>query len=308
MKILKGANWNGTSTINQQQVQNLESAMDFDEHVRIIQEAHGVLSSFKMDALGEGTEKGLGEAKLAFSTLKACYESKNGHVVYVSKGIHQPTANPHMQLKLAAEGKESEGSTFHLDVSAAGESYNYPEELLEERDADRFIWKGVQFSYVNNKLRFAWPKSSTPVIFKKGGHRRRQSISLASHNERLHALDEAKAVREQRLREEKEKRERDLAAAQKLAEQAKREEAQAAAQKLALEKAREDAVERGKKRGPLFKEFFEKHPNFSFVSKLEKTRIVDHGMDVTITAKPPKTGGTLRYDGEAGKAGRIIIV
>jgi hypothetical protein len=165
---------------------NTESAMSWAEHQRIVCAARSLLTG--------QIEISPADVKKAFRELQSAYnDPASRSVVKVSKGIHQPTVNPHLQMRLVSSFYQGQTVTevvrlFHLDVSA-----------VDSPDmTDRFQWKGVQFSFVHGNQSFKWPLAATPIIKKTG---RRQSVSevdLAAH---LHGLE----LERQRLAQEQAK-------------------------------------------------------------------------------------------------------
>src|SRR5690348_17354316 len=97
---------------------NLESAMDWAEHQRIVYNARNLVA-------GDLAVAGPSDVRTAFKELKAAYEDPHTRSeLFVSKGIHQPHDKPHLQLRLEStyynKGDVSRVSknTFHLHVSA----------------------------------------------------------------------------------------------------------------------------------------------------------------------------------------------
>lgn len=133
-EIKKGANWNGSSVDHNtgQSNPNLQSSMNFAEHQRIVFAARGLIET--MDFTQEQQDEN--PAKAALMILKAAFLNNDGGVVYISKGIHQPAADPHMQLSVVVGG---ETHLFHLDVSAH-------EVVTDTGGGNHFHWKGVRFS------------------------------------------------------------------------------------------------------------------------------------------------------------------
>ena len=56
--------------------------------------------------------------------------------------------------------------------------------------ADRFQWKGVQFSCVVGKNTYCWPENATPIIVKRV---RRNSVSSVDLNAHILAMAEAES-------------------------------------------------------------------------------------------------------------------
>lgn len=157
--------------------------MDWAEHQRIVFAARGLLPVGDIPFTVKPNKAG----REAFARLQSAYqETGSRSVLKVSKGIHQPTVNPHLQLRLETTfGKGAEAQTavnvFHLDVSAV----DTPE--ME----DRFQWKGVQFSCVVGKNTYAWPENATSIIVKR---ERRNSVSSVDLNAHILAVAEAESL------------------------------------------------------------------------------------------------------------------
>lgn len=177
--------WDGRSVDPQTDLEhpNKETAMDWSEHQRIVCEARKLLAG--------QIEIAPRAVKEAFRELQAAYNDADSRsVVKVSKGIHQPTVNPHLQLRMVTTFRNGQVVNevvrkFHLDVSAI----DTPEM------ADRFKWTGVQFSFVHNNQTYKWPLAANPVIVKR---ERRKSVSttdLAAHVQALELERQKEAAR-----------------------------------------------------------------------------------------------------------------
>lgn len=129
--VKQDGNWDGTSLDRGARVNNLESKMGFKEHQRIVCTAGGLLVSMNYSAVEQQDNK----AKAALMLLKQTYTGNDGGVLYISKGIHQPYNNPHIQLKV------DDGHTYlyHLDVSAHTV-------VTDHADKEHFHWTGACFS------------------------------------------------------------------------------------------------------------------------------------------------------------------
>lgn len=170
---------------------NKQTTMDWAEHQRIVCEARSLVQ-------GEPPATYNSEVKKVFNTLKSAYnDSDNRITVGVTKGIHQPTVNPHLQLRVSMNygGGNVSSYKFHLDVTA--ESVASPG--LED---DRYQWKGVQFSFEHPTQGVCkWPLVA-PAVTKKGALKRRLSISavgLQAHmDEQLRLEREAQIAAEKK--------------------------------------------------------------------------------------------------------------
>ncbi len=164
----EGFEWDGMDGVHP----NKETAMDWAEHQRIVCEAR---------LLVQGDAPGAGVPKKVFKQLKSAFTELNSRsVVRVSKGIHQPKVDPHLQLRVTTDfGAQQSSHKFHLNVSAVAVAD--PGGLGDER----FQWKGVQFSFVHTDgLTYKWP--AVAAINNKGSHRtRRLSISTAGLQEHI---------------------------------------------------------------------------------------------------------------------------
>lgn len=293
--LIADDNWSGQSLIDGVLRDNLDSTMDIEEHKRIVREAVRLLEGFSMGASGWGAGPGLGEANVAFDALKNCYTKTNfGRVVYVTKGIHQPRSNPHMQLNCAEPGKQAHGMVFHLDLSA--ELITSP--LSNEEDG-LFSWTGVQFTFISKGLKTSWPKDASAAIKKgqgMGKRRRRKSVSMADHDERLQALQEHLAHEEAKRQERIERERHELEEARLAQEQARLEQDRAAAAQRERANAMKRAQVSGQQRGQLFRTFTQQNKTFAFISGVNKKAIVDDGKTIAIPDKDGKKGGRLRYD------------
>lgn len=179
--IGKTDDWSGISTIETDtggfmSVQNLDSSMSFAEHQRIAFAARKFLVSF--DAGEEhwanrpdDTDKA--DATTAFANLKDCYEtSDSDFTMKISKGIHQPKTDPHMQIRLSSD---EYSVLFHLNVSAT-EADGKPAGLT-----GRFHWEAHSYSCKFGGMIFSWPENAGEPKKKDTYYRsaRRNSISHA---------------------------------------------------------------------------------------------------------------------------------
>lgn len=130
--VQKGDNWDGVSRDTGAPVNNLQSAMSFKEHQRIVCAAGGLLESLAYTEEEQQADK----AKSALMLLKRTYTGNDGGVLYISKGIHQPYSNPHLQLSVEDDGKKT---LYHLDVSAHTV-------VIDHGGSEHFHWTGVCFS------------------------------------------------------------------------------------------------------------------------------------------------------------------
>ena len=177
----KEGGWSGTSidpktgNLNP----NKETEMSWAEHQRIVFNARSLLA---------GTiEISPSDVKKAFRELQSAYnEWSSRSVVKVSKGIHQPTNKPHLQIRMVTKYTEKGVVTgkaikkFHLHVSA----------IDTPQMDDSFQWKGVQFSLEHNDLYYYWPLVAT-VNRKQTSVGRRNSVSKVGLEAHVLAVDEA---------------------------------------------------------------------------------------------------------------------
>src|SRR5262245_59036187 len=109
--VHQGGKWSGTSTDHGKTVPNVESLMSWPEHQRIVVEAKGLLTSLNYSQQDQDDNL----AKEALMLLKEVYTTNSNGVLYVTKGIHRPQDDPHMQLKVRIDDRSQK---YHLDVSA----------------------------------------------------------------------------------------------------------------------------------------------------------------------------------------------
>ncbi|QYF95733.1 hypothetical protein KY495_11590 [Massilia sp. PAMC28688] len=161
----EGQTWDGHDSVTGHP--NKETAMPWSEHQRIVCAAVHLL---------QGEPPGNADVKKIFRELKSAYVDPVGRsVVRVSKGIHQPTVDPHLQLRTITDwgGGNISYHKFHLNVSAVAVP------ATDNLDDDRFQWTPVQFTFLHtNNQTYAWPALAVPVE-KKGDLKRRLSISDA---------------------------------------------------------------------------------------------------------------------------------
>lgn len=182
--ITQRATWNGTSAHPQtvgRTVPNLDSSMDWAEHQAIVVKALALLAGDTVPEL--------------FKLLKSAYEDTvvDGRKtkIYVSKGIHQPETNPHMQIE--AESKpinpKATGAPYirryHLVVSAV------PTAQMD----GRFKWTGVQFSCSDDDdAVHEFPRGVVPLMKAPAATRgRRNSVSTADLSAHIKVLEAAAA-------------------------------------------------------------------------------------------------------------------
>lgn len=180
-QITAGDNWQGTSEDPNQlgvEVPNLESSMNLEEHRRIVLEAKSLFAgNAQFPAQG-------GDAWESLRQLRTIFTTTSDKVVRISKGIHQPGVDPHLQLSAAVTlGNETRNVQFHLNLTA------------EDRDFDktgdmRFTWKAVQFTAVSGKVLAAWPANVARRVKEK--NIRRLSISPAEWQKVKDAMEQAK--------------------------------------------------------------------------------------------------------------------
>lgn len=162
---------------------NKETGMDWAEHQRIVCAARGLLAS--------EIETAPSTVKQAFKELQSAYNTADSRsVVRVSKGIHQPEDNPHIQLRVVTKFGQGQEAVrkFHLDVSAQDTP------LKDEA----FQWAGVRFSFKHVNNRYYWPLAASPIVRKDA---RRKSIS--SVDLEAHVILMAEIAAEAKLEEEK---------------------------------------------------------------------------------------------------------
>ena len=124
--IQQDPGWDGKTGLLEK---HLDSNMDFEEHRRVAFDALQLLAgnlAVADNAAGRKLEQ-----------LKEAYEGGDpDDVLYVSKGIHQPNTNPHMQLRLE---RGNRSYTYHLNVSVSDVD-------IPGLPQDYFHWIGVQFT------------------------------------------------------------------------------------------------------------------------------------------------------------------
>ena len=171
---------------------NKDTAMSWAEHQRIVCAARNLLAT-EIQMLPD-------EVKKIFDSLRSAFnDQKVSYVVRVSKGIHQPTVNPHIQLYLQGTFRQKgqtylkdHGKKFHLNLSAV--------DTAEKSDA--FQWTGVQFSYIHDGLTYNWPVNA--VINKKSqALGRRNSVSSVDLQAFINKLAQDKVDAENKLKQGK---------------------------------------------------------------------------------------------------------
>lgn len=182
--ITQRATWNGTSPHPQtvgRSVPNLDSSMDWAEHQSIVVKGLALLAGDSVPEL--------------FKQLKSAYEDTvvDGRKtkIYVSKGIHQPETNPHLQLETESKpiNPKALGAPFirryHLVVSAVP---------MAQMDG-RFKWTGVQFSCSDDDdAVHEFPRGVVPQMKAPAATRgRRNSVSTADLAAHIKILEAAAA-------------------------------------------------------------------------------------------------------------------
>jgi len=159
-------NWNGISEDKNSglDVSNYETAMDLNEHKRIVVEA---ATLFLKQGWPQVMANGAWEKLLV---LKNACTKTNNLVILISKGIHQPLTNPHIQLAIDSLDYP-DTLRFHLDLSADDKNY----ERAHSGGDMLFVWRGVQFTAVDRQHKAAWPPNAT--VTAKATNIRRRSIT-----------------------------------------------------------------------------------------------------------------------------------
>ena len=171
---------------------NKETAMSWAEHQRIVCNSGGLLVA-EIAILHAEVQKIFDNLKSAFTA------SGSKYVVRVSKGIHQPFTNPHIQLYLQGTYREKgltyykeSGKKFHLNLSAV--------DTAEKSDA--FQWKGVQFSYMYDGMSYNWPLNAV-ITMKRPAIGRRNSVSAVDLQAFIRKGEEQKRAAEIQAKKEK---------------------------------------------------------------------------------------------------------
>jgi hypothetical protein len=194
-----GYAWDGRDGNNP----NKQTTMDWAEHQRIVAEARGLLGDGKFGGEMEGRRNYIsGDVRTAFKQLYAAYAKSGASVVRVSKGIHQPTVDPHLQLRTSTQhdGGPVLHHKFHLNVSAE------PVPDVDGLGTGRFIWKPVQFAmkHLDDQV-YRWPRvvtvSRKDPARRRGPRVRRLSISTATLQAHMDVLAEQQAAAEEAKRE-----------------------------------------------------------------------------------------------------------
>lgn len=171
--------WDGRSWGGNRWLQHKETSMDWPEHQRIVCEARSLMV--------DRPDLGSGDARARFVTeaffdLYMAYTANNV-TLYVSKGIHQPNSNPHIQL-LTTRGDTS--YTFHLVVSATG---------LPNAQG-RFRWVGTKFTVIDNRYPYSWPLGVGNAE-RRGQRQSMSAVQLQGHINQLREREAAERQRQQ---------------------------------------------------------------------------------------------------------------
>lgn len=187
-----GYAWDGKDGVNP----NKETAMDWDEHQAIVFGARGLLGDGTFGAEIGKQNYISGDVRVAFKQLYAAYAKNGVSVVRVSKGIHQPTVDPHLQLRTSTQhdGGPVLHHKFHLNVSAE------PVTGVDGLATGRFKWMPVQFAMKHvDKTLYKWPRIVTSSRKDKQTSLklRRLSISTTDLQAHMDVMAEEKAAAEQ---------------------------------------------------------------------------------------------------------------
>jgi hypothetical protein len=172
------SNWNGKSVnpVTQKKEPNLESCMSFEEHQRIVYEALRTLLAVDMNLSNDLKFK---PPWKWLDELQEAHNSVSPYTLWITKGIHQPTTSPHIQLKLYYDDPLEEttksttkGNTYHLNVGRSAARIDRVGHSLPE---PYFHWVGVQLTAAYNNITVCWPEQPTVLTDTTG--QRRNSIA-----------------------------------------------------------------------------------------------------------------------------------
>lgn len=171
--------WDGRSQLHGRSIAHKETEMDWAEHQRIVCEARSLM--VRRPDLGSDDERAR-FVTAAFFELHRAY-NENGIDLYVSKGIHQPTTNPHLQVMTRDPRGRSRSYTFHLVVTAVD----------LEHVPGRFQWVGTKFTVVDARHTYSWPLNVGNPDVKA----RRQSMSAVQLKRHVDAVNALRAAQQQ---------------------------------------------------------------------------------------------------------------
>lgn len=203
--VQQDPNWNGRSLVHHEgggseMVDNLESTMSFAEHQRIVCAARQLIVTFAPDKTTWAAGGATTAALAAFADMRECYDSADTRLTLkVSKGIHQPYHDPHMQLELHRDGEAIKGRRFHLNVSATPLAER-PDYLSEQT----YQWAAHSFGFMVDKRIFQWPENAGERLVKhrafKGATRRNSISDDGLKQARIaHEMAVAKAARDEKV-------------------------------------------------------------------------------------------------------------
>lgn len=178
-QITAADNWSGMSEDPNQPgvlVPNLDSKMDLEEHRRIVLEAAALFTGPFPAYAGPAWE--------SLRQLRTVFTTTTKEPVYISKGIHQPTVDPHIQLTMAVKNDNTTKNVqFHLNLTAVDRG--------DDRSGTmRYTWKAVQFTAVAGNVLAAWPQAVARKV--KEQNIRRLSVSPSEWQKVKDAVDKAK--------------------------------------------------------------------------------------------------------------------
>jgi hypothetical protein len=175
-EIQQGDTWDGRTGFQK----HLDSSMTFEEHQRIAFNALSLLAGDLAVAENAAGEK--------LKALKEAYEGgSKDSVLYISKGIHQPETNPHMQLQLK---RGTSSHTYHLNVTVSDND-------IPGLPQSYFHWVGVQFAAEAGSASACWPLiAMRDTKFKHP--RRRMSIAPSEVQPMIEAIARTKREEQER--------------------------------------------------------------------------------------------------------------
>lgn len=175
------------------QVPNKETSMPWSEHQRIVAESAKLLVGDAVPEIFHNLRIALGiiSSKKPMGGEEMQEETAT---IYVSKGIHQPQTNPHMQIEtetktIRTKGKGRGKTTRESKVYIQRYHLNVSVEVRKDITgmSGRFTWQGVQYTALDSDGKtVAWPVGVS--IFMKlptSDKMRRNSVSGSDYAEKV---------------------------------------------------------------------------------------------------------------------------